>query len=318
MMKYCYIVNPTAGQKELLVKQIPLIEQAYRKNGLDCEIFITEYPRHATEITDRLARENDAVRICAMGGDGTLNEVVSGAVGHANVEIGCYPSGSGNDFIKYFGTREDFIDFEYIVDASSVDLDVIQINDRYCLNIFSMGLDANVAYDIPRYRRLPFVGGSMAYNMSLAVNFLKKLGNDLAVTIDGKTIHMNCLLLAVGNGRVYGGGFYATPEAILDDGILDIMMVKTIPRLRIATVVPKYKKGTHLVNGEIHESLKDIILYRRTDKLQISAKNEIVVNLDGEAAVMKNMDIEVKRKEIKFLLPKSLTDKRTIPDLNFV
>ena len=308
-MKYCYIINPIAGQKELPAKLIPLIEEAFARNKLDYEIAVTQYPKHATEITRRLATENDAVRISAMGGDGTLNEVVSGAVGFDNVEVGCYPSGSGNDFIKYYGSREDFINFEYIIDADSAEVDVIKINDRLCLNIFSLGIDANVAYDIPHYRRLPLMSGPMAYNLSLAVNFVKKLGAEITLSADGVVRTFDCLLLAVGNGRVYGGGYWAAPEAVLDDGLLDVVAVNTIPRLRIASVIPVYKKGKHLANGRVADNLSDVISFFRTDKLRISASKEVVVNLDGESGVMKDMDISLIRKGIRFLLPKSLTQR---------
>jgi len=119
----------------------------------------------------------------------------------------------------------------------------------------------------------------------------------------------DCLLLAVGNGRVYGGGYWAAPEAVLDDGLLDVVAVNTIPRLRIASVIPVYKKGKHIANGRVADSLSDVISFFRTDKLRISASKEVVVNLDGESGVMKDMDISLIRKGIRFLLPKSLTQR---------
>ena len=316
-MKYCYIINPTAGQKALIAKQIPLIEKAFAISKLPYEIAVTEYSGHATEIVKRMSDENDCIRVCSMGGDGTLNEISSGAIGRDNVEIGSYPSGSGNDFIKYFGSREDFFNFEYIIDASSVDVDVIKVNDRYCINIFSLGLDANVADDIPYYRRLPLVSGPMAYNLSLAANFVKKLGTPITLTIGDKSEKMNSLLLAVCNGQVYGGGFKAAPEAIIDDGLVDVVAVTVMPRLRMAKVIPVYKNGVHISSGRVIDSLADVITYARTDSIYVEAQKETVVNLDGEIARMKEMSISVISKQIRFLIPKNLMSNRS-PERSFV
>ena len=315
-MKYCYIINPTAGQKPLLAKQIPLIEKAFEVTKLPYEIAITEYSGHAIEIVKRMSDENDAIRVCSMGGDGTLNEIATGAMGRDNVEIGCYPCGSGNDFIKIFGTRENFFNFEYMIDGSSVDVDVIKVNERYCVNIFSLGLDANVANDIPYYRRLPLVSGPMAYNLSLVANFVKKLGSPITLTIDNKSEKLNSLLFAVCNGQVYGGGFKAAPEAIMNDGLLDIISVSVMPRLRVAKVIPVYKNGQHLVSGQIIDSLADVITYTKTNKLYIEAEKDTLVNLDGEVTHMKTMDISLIPKGIKFLLPINLHSSET-PERSF-
>lgn len=311
-MKYCYIINPTAGQKPVIARFIPLIEKAFAVTKLPYEIAVTEYSGHATELVKRMSDMNDSIRVCSMGGDGTLNEVVTGAIGRDNVEIGCYPCGSGNDFIKCFGTREDFSDFEYIIDASSVDIDVIKVNDRFCINIFSLGLDANVANDIPYYRRLPGVSGPMAYNLSLMANFLRKLGSPVTLTIDGISEKTESLLLAVCNGQVYGGGFKAAPEAVTNDGILDILSVSTMNRARILKVIPIYKNGLHISSGEIRDSLKDVITYKKTDKLFIEADRDTLVNLDGEVTKMTKMDISIIPKGVKFLLPYDLNKENNL------
>ena len=305
-MKYCFIINPTAGQKSTIAKQIPLIEQAFARSGLPYEIAVTEYQGHATEIVKRMSDENDRIRVCSMGGDGTLNEISTGAVGRDNIEIGCYPSGSGNDFIKCFGTRENFFNFEYIINADSIGVDVIKVNERYCINIFSLGLDANVANDIPYYRRLPLVSGPMAYNLSLVANFVKKLGTPVTLTIGDRREKLDSLLLAVCNGQVYGGGFKAAPEASVNDGLLDILSVTVMPRLRMAKVIPVYKNGQHLMSGQVIESLADVITYSRTDRLYVETERDTLVNLDGEVTRMREMEISLIPEAIRFLLPADL------------
>ncbi|MEG1017879.1 MAG: acylglycerol kinase family protein, partial [Oscillospiraceae bacterium] len=156
-MKYVFIVNPKSGKKEASGYVIPLIEAYFKGKNLDYEIKITQYAKHATQLAREAASENEQVRICSCGGDGTLSEVAAGLVGFDNAEFACFPCGSGNDYIKYFGTANDFSNIEQVVLGKSKVVDILRINDTYCLNLLSVGIDADVASYIPRIRRMPLV-----------------------------------------------------------------------------------------------------------------------------------------------------------------
>ena len=200
------------------------------------------------------------VRLYACGGDGTLNEILQGAAGHPQVELACLPLGSGNDFVRNFACPiERFRDVKAQIRGEAQSLDVILTDRGYCAAICSAGLDAQVAYGIPKFRRIPLCGGTMAYKLSILQQLLGPLGRRLVLEIDGQRMEQDCLMAAVCNGSTYGGGFYAAPQASLTDGLLDVVVVRRIGLLRIARVLGLYKEGRHMRNGEVLPELQDVI-----------------------------------------------------------
>ncbi len=133
-MKHIFIVNPKSGKGKGASKMIPRIKMACLKKGLDFEIYMTKAAGDGERRTRELAETGEPLRIYSCGGDGTLYEVANGAVGHDNVEIAVLPMGSGNDFIRLFGTYEQFSDVEAVIDGKTTVLDVIDCNGRIAVN----------------------------------------------------------------------------------------------------------------------------------------------------------------------------------------
>lgn len=114
------------------------------------------------------------MRIFAVGGDGTLSEVAAGAIGMENVEVGVIPCGSGNDYIKTFGEIEKFLSPEKQLKATSRMVDMIESEGHLSINLCSIGLDAKVAYEMVKFKAVPFLSGSTAYNLALVKVLLGK------------------------------------------------------------------------------------------------------------------------------------------------
>ena len=115
-MKHIIIINPKAGVNNEPAK----IKENVEKNfvGLEYEIYFTKGPKDATNfVRNYLSNNNDEVRFYSCGGDGTLNEIANGMIGFDNAQLACYPIGSGNDFIKYFGKVESFLDFQALING---------------------------------------------------------------------------------------------------------------------------------------------------------------------------------------------------------
>lgn len=307
-MKHLFISNPVSGATNPRLVLEPKIKKAAKALGVEYEIRCTEYAGHAVQIAKQAAESGQPVRLYACGGDGTLNEVLRGAMGHDNAETACVPCGSGNDFVRNFGTQQDFLNLEDLMQGEVRVLDVIRTQYGIAAAICSAGLDAQVAYGIPKFRRLPGMGGEMAYKLSILTSLCSHLGHKLRVVTDQETFEDDYLMMAICNGQTYGGGFKASPEADMQDGLLDLVMVKKLSRLRIAGVVNTYKKGQHIKNGEVIPEMQEILTFRRVKKVSIQALDgrPIVVTQDGECAPRMQLDAEVLPSAVRVVLPAKL------------
>ncbi len=304
-MRYVFIVNPVSGKADPSGTLVPQITSAAEKMGIDCEILLTEYAGHAKKLAEEQARAPGDVRLYACGGDGTFNEVIRGAYGYGNAAVGCIPCGSGNDFVRNFGEREPFLDLERMMRGTVMDIDLIQTEKGIATTICSAGLDAQVAYGIPKFRRLPFCGGTMSYNLSIVQAICGPLGHRLRVQADDEVITGNFLMLAICNGKAYGGGYVAAPEADMQDGLLDLVLIRKIGRLAVARVIGDYKKGAHIQNGQVAPSFQKIALFRRVRSVQVEVLDgrPTVVTEDGECEERMGVSARVCPLAARIILP---------------
>ncbi len=320
-MKHIFIINPVSGKKNVSVALRAQIRKAAQHIEADVEVINSKYKGNCTEVTRQWAawaeQNEEIVRVYACGGDGTLNEVFEGAKNCPYIEVGCVPCGSGNDFIRNYGCNDDFLDLVSLMQGKAEKIDMIQSNAGWAASICAAGLDAKVAYNIPKYRRIPLCGGAMAYYMSIVEQLCGKMGHKLAIEIDGEQFEGEYLLLAICNGRYYGSGFYAAPEAYLDDGLLDVILVKKISRLRIAKVLDIYKKGTHLLNGQIRDDVADIVEFRRGRNVSIRVLDSepIIATVDGECSPHTELHASVVEQCVKFIVPQKLVNQKQ--DFNY-
>ena len=304
-MEHVFIVNPVAGKADARNFLLPELERAKQALGAEATVECTTRPGEARDIARRWAQTGAPVRLYACGGDGTLNEVFAGALGFANAQVASVPCGSGNDFIRTFGQSARFLDIAAQMTGRAVPVDLIEANGGVCAAICSVGVDSEVAYGIPKFRRLPFCGGSMAYQLSIALRVLRPLAKHLRVTVDGRTFEGDYVIATVCNGKSYGGGYFAAPEASVTDGLLDVVLVKKVSRLRIAGVVGIYKNGEHVRNGEIREDLRSIIRLVRTRAVAITALDErpLILNIDGECGPGRQLQASVLPGAARFVVP---------------
>ena len=300
MIHHLFIINPAAGSYNRTEEASAIIHKVCRARKLDYEIRVSTAPGECARIAREACEEGRELRIYACGGDGTLNEVVSGVAGHDNAAVTVYSGGSGNDFVKLFDEPKAFFDLNRLMDADEATFDLIQCNDTLALNICSVGLDARIGTDVSNYKRLPLLQGFRAYAASTVVNVIRGIAEHYVVEINGETIDGNQTFICVCNGRYYGGGFNPIPEADPSDGMLDVLVVKGISRLQVPMAIGKYKDGRY-------KELGHLATYYKTDKVVIRCDKPTPINVDGELRIAETVEMSVAKEKIRFFYPKGLS-----------
>ena len=312
-MRYLFILNPAAGKQDCTVQLIPQLQQAAVRAGIPVDAVATcktEYAGHAKALAraaaEEAAKAGEQLHIWTAGGDGTLVEALTGVQGFANAAVGCLPYGSGNDFLRTYGTRAEFTDLDAQLAGGEVTIDLLETSLGLSATICAAGLDAQVAYGIPKFRRIPLCGGEMSYLLSIVEQLCGRIGRRVTFTIDDEELTVDCLMCAICNGRAYGGGFLAAPEADPADGWLDVMIVRRVGRLTIAKLLGMYKSGRHFVNGQLTEEAKPYFLYRRARRVALhpaDGRGPIVATADGECAPCDAVEAVLRPLSGRILLP---------------
>lgn len=297
-MRHVFILNPHSGSYDRSAEMSEKIHDAMRARGEPYSIHKTQYPQHAIVLAQDAAASGEPVRLYACGGDGTLNEVASGAAGYENAAITSMPIGSGNDFIRIFGNdARRFYHLEELLDADCTPFDLIDCNGRYALNICSVGFDARVGLGVAQYRRSPATTGEQAYRKSLVSNFLKGINQQLDVYIQGQEFLGKRVLVTVLNGRYYGGGFNPSLTARPDDGEFEILITKKLSPLQVVKMIDKYAAG------HAPEIPQYITILRGTE-LRIVCGRVEPISLDGERLEARELNIRLAEKRVNFFYPK--------------
>lgn len=298
-MTHLFIINPAAGSHDRTAEYSRTIHKICRSKGLDYEVRVSTAPGECARIAREAAETGEEHRIYACGGDGTLNEVVQGAAGFANVAVTVFSGGSGNDFAKIFEDPKAFCDLERLLEADEATFDLIDCNGDISLNICSVGLDARIGTDVAHYKRLPLLYGHSAYVASTVINVVKGIHEHYVIEIDGQRIDGRQTMICACNGRFYGGGFNPVPQADPADGLMDVLVVKKVSRLQVPGVVGKYKKGQY---GQ----LPHLVQHFKTRSVKILCDKPTPINLDGELRVAQEICMQISDKKLRFFYPKGL------------
>ncbi len=251
-MKLFLILNPAAGKNmgdKAIERAAPLLE----KQGIQCDVLASEFPGHAIQ----LAQEFDPLKydgIVAVGGDGTLFEVVNGLLkkhGTFDLPIGQIPVGTGNSFIKDLDihTIEDAV--EKIIDGKTkkVDLGFFKYpkGEHYFINLLGTGFVANVAHRAGKCKAL----GTFSYVLGVFEEVVQLKPVPLEMTIDGKVYQRDYIFNEICNSTKTGGNMIMAPVAKIDDGLLDIILLNNISKFNLLKVFPQIFKGTHILDSHV-------------------------------------------------------------------
>ncbi len=279
--KFCIIINPVAG-KGRTSKKIPILKNYLEsQNFADFDLCYTEYHEHAIKLANMRAKEYDAV--IAMGGDGTINEVLKGLIGTDTI-MGIIPEGRGNDFARYLhfpSNIKEAVDKLIKFDLKTIDIGKIDTN--YFMNGVGIGFDGFVNQ---RTLKRKILKGALSYYYSMLEGMFLWQPMKMNVEIDNTKIDSNSVFLtAIGNGKFCGGGMNLNPHAEIDDGLLDLCVVNNISKMK---VVRNLKK---LVDGTI-DNIKEVTIYKGKE-IKISSEDNMPIHYDGELYFPEKNEVEI-------------------------
>jgi diacylglycerol kinase (ATP) len=281
--KWVFIINPIAGNG-FAPSLVDKLTEMIGKYEIQAELVFTTKNGHATELSKQYA-EKGFNYIIGVGGDGTFNEIACSIINNKDVITGLIPAGTGNDFIQITGFPARFKneDWEIFFKENTIPMDVGHCNGKIFLNGMGLGFDAQVAaenYVKPGETKM---GGKNKYVWHILKVLLFYKEKKMIVLSDGEKKVSDCFINTVAIGRRFAGGFYLTPKAIANDGLLDVCSIKRLSlfqRLRILLMVPK---GTHINDKRVN--------YYQTEKLSIEFPEKVPFHLDGELHFSEKFEI---------------------------
>ncbi|NUN08541.1 MAG: diacylglycerol kinase family lipid kinase [Ignavibacteriaceae bacterium] len=299
--KVILIINPASGKgtrKNIISEAVNKVRIVYP----ECECYYTSKSGDARQFADKL-KETPGLLFIVLGGDGTINEVINGLGEKSKVIFTVLPIGSGNDFCKTAGYSRDI---DQLIERISnpvirpIDSGLLQFTsksqqfslNRYFVSSSGLGFDGLVA---KISNRKSILKGILLYLSSVIVALGRFKPVEIEALIDEETIRGKKFLVSLGNGKTSGGGFLLTPEAELDDGLLDVCIADDISNFRVFTLLPKAINGSHIREKEIY--------YAKFSKMELKIKTGFIIHYDGEVMECEPgiLKVENKYKVLKIL-----------------
>jgi YegS/Rv2252/BmrU family lipid kinase len=275
-MKYIFIVNPESAKGNAM-KIIGNIEKVCKQEHIEYEVCYTLAQGDATRLAQ--SYKDDENIIYAVGGDGTLSEVLNGVIGTKN-KIGIIPAGSGNDF--YRTVKE--------LAKAEIESDVGVVNGKYFLNIACVGIDAEVANNVPLMKKKN-VKVKNLYTASILYTFTHFKFKQIHFKSQEKDEKGNFTILSICNGRYYGGGYNISPKASLEDNYFDVYYINKLRLPSIINLLLKLKKGKLEQDKRTN--------HFKTNNITVTSEEPIRFNVDGETIENTKFEIKIIPKAIK-------------------
>ncbi|MBQ4354340.1 MAG: hypothetical protein IJC71_05540 [Clostridia bacterium] len=294
-----HILNPKSGSQ----KYCEAARAAIAKTG--GEILESTRAGEITELVAGLFSRDPFAHAVVYGGDGTVYETVNGIMqsGHnATASFSVVPAGSGNDFSAYVNDSGVFRKAE----LNRIDLIRTTVGGqvRYSANVTNMGFDCDVVRETYKFKRIPVLRGPAAYIAGVVTTLIRKKAISGKITMSGcadrdgnpllesvQSWDQKILLTACANAQFYGGGFHAAPIASVSDGLMDVLVVRDVSRLRFVSLVKYYRDGTFIgEDGELLDKFKKVLDYRKCKKIVIDGPQWYC--MDGEVLPTNGAPVE--------------------------
>ncbi|HBC78437.1 MAG TPA: hypothetical protein DEO60_05435 [Bacteroidales bacterium] len=283
--KWAFIVNPTAGNG-FAKSMIHVIEEKLKEYSIAGEILLTERSGHATELSE-LCLAKGFRYIISVGGDGTMNEVARPLINRKDVITGIIPAGTGNDFVQITGFPDRFSenDWDILFRKNITGLDAGSVNGMIFLNGMGLGFDAQVAAE--NYTEPGEVkrGGKNKYIWHIVKTILFFKEKRMKMTSGQNSSESECFINTISIGRRFAGGFFLTPKAYANDGLLDVCSIKKLNLLQRFKLLLKVPKGEHITDKKVN--------YYQTCGLELEFPEKVPFHVDGELNFSINFKVSI-------------------------
>lgn len=295
------IINPYSGNRrgqkyaKTIKKVFNNLENEYNLND---RVFIeyTEYVGHAEEIAIEygVKYKNENIAIYVVGGDGTVSEVTTAIKKKENISMVVIPKGTGNDLARAINS---YRSIRKIIRASIKNrpekIDTIDINHKVAANMINVGLDAAIGNNVNHFRKIPFIPGSFKYKLAIAYTIFSPVKYKFKIRVDNKVLKGKYTLVAIGNNKYCGGGVNILPDANIQDGYLDVCIVKNTTLFQKLIYLPKLMKGKHRgIN---------LIELLRCKKISIVSTRKFPISIDGEVTFTNKLIAKISEKSLSVI-----------------
>lgn len=270
MRKLLLIANPKAGNnRATAIAQKAL--QFFQQKELPCELVETTKDQNAHKVVEKhLTSEH--TDLVVIGGDGTVNEAVNG-MGTHTATLSVLSSGTGNDFIKNIDIGRNLSEqLDTVLNGKTIEIDLGICNGRKFLNGVGVGFDGQIVRDM--LHKKTWLTGHAAYYYHVLRILASYKERTFDYILDGVSSSKDMILMTIGNGTTFGGGFKLTPDAVINDGFLDVCLIGPLSAARRFLNVPSLSNGTHIKLKEI-----DVV---KVKSLEIQENPLLEAHIDGE------------------------------------
>ncbi|MFM2095888.1 MAG: hypothetical protein RIS70_3012 [Planctomycetota bacterium] len=283
-MRVCVIYNPRVVSDNMLAQLLPR-----NRHDPTCELWPTDGPNDAQRLA-QLAVQRQYDRVVVAGGDGTVGQAVQGIVPDCpSMELGILPFGTGNDLARSLGINPELLGLasSYAFGTRTAPLDLIRLSDtspRYCINVANGGFGGRVANDVQSIDKQRW--GALAYWMTSVIDLVYIPEFSIELSIDDQPpIYRTVIGVAIANGKFVGGGFPIAPQAIMNDGWLDVILIPPLPSFDLMTTGLGFMLG--------FEQLAASVDTYRARRVQLRSNPPMPFSIDGELAQCDEMTFEI-------------------------
>jgi diacylglycerol kinase (ATP) len=266
------------------------------------DALVSEQPGQLTELA-RQAADDGAALLVAVGGDGTVNEVVNGIAGRSGVELAIVPRGTGRDFVRTYGISHRLDEaIRTAVEGRTREIDLGralfrswrgETGETYFANIASAGMSGAIAKRANETSKA--LGGRASYLWATFAVFAGWRVSEIAIEADGESRRSPMHLVVVANGRYFGGGMKITPDADPDDGVFDVLVIGNLTKRDLVLTLPKTYLGRHLPHPKAE--------LLRAATVEIEAEEPLPIELDGEQPGTTPVRFEVVPRALRLRVP---------------